>query len=278
MGSGLRRACLPHRAKFCRYRLNGSGYITTLAVFKIAAVRHLGFVGHVFGPATTRRRLNGLYSLIFVVVQNSGSIAYLGRDVVGSTAEGPGGAVAHDVLYNQAQLSLLPSAGPPPDGWSVRTRCSQQPGPTQPPPLSGATSSWVARSPTMFSLHMPKSAILMCPSASNITLSSFRSLRRTKHRSIRPSVSSSLRINRSLHPACFPFVSVINSRLLSVNHALISPVRTHLVLRVALLPSVPSTHHSHHSSPPQSFIPGLIPVFPFLQILPTVTFLFFFQD
>lgn len=28
----------------------------------------------------------------------------------------------------------------------------------------------------MFSLHMPKSAILMCPSLSSITLSSFRSL------------------------------------------------------------------------------------------------------
>ena len=124
MGSGLRRACLPHRAKFCRYWLNGSGYITTLAVFKIAAVRHLGFVGHVFGPATTKRRLNGLYSLIFVVVQNSGSIVYLGRDVVGSTAEGPGGAVAHDVLYHQAQLSFIRSAGPPPGGWSGRPRCS----------------------------------------------------------------------------------------------------------------------------------------------------------
>ena len=98
---------MPHRAKFCRYRLNGSGYITTLAVFKIAAVRHLGFVGHVFGPATTKRRLNGLYSLIFIVVQNSGSIAYLGRDVVGSTAEGPGGAVAHDVLLAHAEVGDL---------------------------------------------------------------------------------------------------------------------------------------------------------------------------
>lgn len=29
----------------------------------------------------------------------------------------------------------------------------------------------------MFSLHMPKSAILMCPSESSITLSNFRSLR-----------------------------------------------------------------------------------------------------
>ena len=40
-----------------------------------------------------------------------------------------------------------------------------------------------------------------------------------------------------------------------------------------LHPSGPSTHHSHHSLPPHSFIPGLKPSF--LQILPT--FLFFFR-
>ena len=49
-----------------------------------------------------------------------------------------------------------------------------------------------------------------------------------------------------------PVVSVINSRLLSVNHALNSPV-----LRVALSPLVPSSDNSHHPSPLHSFIPGL---------------------
>jgi len=36
---------------------------------------------------------------------------------------------------------------------------------------------------------------------------------------------------------------------------------THLVLRVALLPSVPSTHHTYRPSRPHSFIPGLKPSF-----------------
>jgi len=55
-----------------------------------------------------------------------------------------------------------------------------------------------------------------------------------------------------------PLVSGINSRLLSVDHALISPILFHPVLRVALLPLV-----SHIDSPlsssitPHSFIPGL---------------------
>ena len=44
---------------------------------------------------------------------------------------------------------------------------------------------------------------------------------------------------------------------------------------VALLPSVPSTHHSHHPPPLHSFVPGLKPFF--LQILPTIAFLFFFR-
>ena len=44
--------------------------------------------------------------------------------------------------------------------------------------------------------------------------------------------------------------------LLSVNDALISPSLTHLVLRVALLSSVPSTHHFHQPPPLHSFIPG----------------------
>ena len=58
-----------------------------------------------------------------------------------------------------------------------------------------------------------------------------------------------------------PLVSGINSRLLSVNHALIFPILTHPVLSVALPPSVPSTHHSHHQSPLHSFTPGLKPSF-----------------
>jgi len=72
------------------------------------------------------------------------------------------------------------------------------------------------------------------------------------------------------HCTSLTVVSAINSRLLCVNHALISPVRTHPVLRVALPLSVPSTHHSHHPSPLYSSIP-------FLQILPTAAFLFFFR-
>ena len=54
-----------------------------------------------------------------------------------------------------------------------------------------------------------------------------------------------------------PLVCGINSRLLSVNHALISPILTCSVIPVALLPLVPSTYHSHHPSPLHSFIPGL---------------------
>ena len=53
-----------------------------------------------------------------------------------------------------------------------------------------------------------------------------------------------------------PLVSGINFRLLSAKHTLIFPFLTHLVLRVSLLPSVPSTHHSY-SSRHHSFIPGL---------------------
>jgi len=54
---------------------------------------------------------------------------------------------------------------------------------------------------------------------------------------------------------------------------LISPILTHLVLRVALPPSVPSTYHYHYPSPLHAFIPDV----PFLQILPTVAFLLFFR-
>ena len=78
----------------------------------------------------------------------------------------------------------------------------------------------------------------------------------------RPSTSSSLRItDHSFHYAS-P-VSEMNSRLLSVNHALISnsPTLIQPVLWVALLPSVSLTHHSHHPSPLHFFIPGLKPSF-----------------
>jgi len=47
-------------------------------------------------------------------------------------------------------------------------------------------------------------------------------------------------------------------------------------LHLAFPLSVPSTHHTHYPSPLHSFIPSLEPI-PFLQILPTVTFLFFFS-
>ena len=47
-------------------------------------------------------------------------------------------------------------------------------------------------------------------------------------------------------------VSLINFLLLSVNHALISPILAYPVLWVALPTLVPSTHHSHHPSPPHT--------------------------
>lgn len=55
--------------------------------------------------------------------------------------------------------------------------------PRQCVPTSGAMQSGVPQkvfvfaSPSMFSLHIPKSAILICPSLSNRILSSFRSLK-----------------------------------------------------------------------------------------------------
>ena len=63
----------------------------------------------------------------------------------------------------------------------------------------------------------------------------------------RPCTSSSL-LYRSFLPVCFPS-SLESTFGLSVNHALTSPVLIHPVLRVALPPSVPSTHHCHHPSP-----------------------------
>jgi len=47
-------------------------------------------------------------------------------------------------------------------------------------------------------------------------------------------------------------VSGINFRLLSANHALISPILTHLLLWMALLPSVPSTHTTFIITPHSS--------------------------
>ena len=67
-------------------------------------------------------------------------------------------------------------------------------------------------------------------------------------------------------------VSGINFRLLSVNHALISPILNHLVVSVALPPSVPSTDY-HHPSSLYCFSPGLKP---FFSANPSpVAFLFF---
>ena len=54
-----------------------------------------------------------------------------------------------------------------------------------------------------------------------------------------------------------PLVSGINSRLPSVNHALISPLLHQSVLSVALPPPpVPLTHHFHHPLPLHSSTPG----------------------
>ena len=77
----------------------------------------------------------------------------------------------------------------------------------------------------------------------------------------RPSTSSSLQIT----DCTFQYASLVsgtNSRLLSVNHALICPILHHPVLWVALPPSVPSTHHFHHPLPLHSFTPGLKLSFP----------------
>ena len=64
--------------------------------------------------------------------------------------------------------------------------------------------------------------------------------------------------------------------LVTANHALICPILTHPVLWVALPPSVPSIDSPLSSSiTPSLFHSGLN--LPFLQILPTVTFLFFFR-
>jgi len=54
-----------------------------------------------------------------------------------------------------------------------------------------------------------------------------------------------------------PLVSRINFLLLSVDHALMSAILIHLFVWLAQLPSVPSTHHSHHPSPSHPFTPDL---------------------
>ena len=41
-----------HRAKFCADRSRRYGYMTVFRFFKMAAVRHLGFVISLFGPPT----------------------------------------------------------------------------------------------------------------------------------------------------------------------------------------------------------------------------------
>ena len=69
-------------------------------------------------------------------------------------------------------------------------------------------------------------------------------------------------------------VSGINCRLLSVNHALISQILNHPILRVAFHLLVQSTHHSHHPSPLHSFIPGLT----LFSVDPSHRRLFFFYD
>ena len=51
--------------------------------------------------------------------------------------------------------------------------------------------------------------------------------------------------NRSFLPVCFP-LSLESTHSFSINHALISPVLIHPVLRVAFLPLVPSTLIIHH--------------------------------
>jgi len=83
----------------------------------------------------------------------------------------------------------------------------------------------------------------------------------------RPSTSSIIfsTNSRSFLPVCFP-LSLESTPTNLYNSD--SPI----VPRVAVLPSVPSTHHSHHPSLPHSFIPGLKPFF--LQILRIVAFFF----
>ena len=80
------------------------------------------------------------------------------------------------------------------------------------------------------------------------------------HKLARPFTASSLRItDRSFQYASLRLCSEINSRLLSVNHAIL----IHAVLRVpVLLPLVASTHHS------PSLFHSRLKNRPFLQIFP----------
>ena len=89
-----------------------------------------------------------------------------------------------------------------------------------------------------------------------------------------PSTSSSLGITDRSFQYASPHLG-INCEHLYVNHAVISPILTHLIRWVALPPSVPSTHNSHHPSPlTLSFQAWNLT---FLQILSTLAFLFFFR-
>ena len=72
----------------------------------------------------------------------------------------------------------------------------------------------------------------------------------------------------------FPLVSGINSRLLSVNHALISPILIHPAYEWYFSHLCCGSIDSPLSS---SITSSLFHFLPFLQILPTVAFLFFFS-
>jgi len=83
----------------------------------------------------------------------------------------------------------------------------------------------------------------------------------------RPSIHRLIYVQQTIPSSILPVVSGINCWLLSVNRALISPFLTRL-------PSVPPTHHSRHLSP--LTLSFQAESNPFLQILPTVAFPFFF--
>ena len=91
---------------------------------------------------------------------------------------------------------------------------------------------------------------------------------------IGPSTSSSLGITDRSFQYASPHLG-INCEHLYVNHAVISPILTHPIRWVALPPSVLSTHNSHHPSPLTLLFQAWN--LTFLQILPTLAFLFFFR-
>jgi len=59
----VRRPNVRNRANFCEDRSNCSGDMADFGFFKMAAVRHLGFVLRVLGPLTE-------YLVVFVTEQN----------------------------------------------------------------------------------------------------------------------------------------------------------------------------------------------------------------